>query len=389
MLEEFIRKPLSEWEASDLDRLVDGGAREDDRLEFKSEMYGNNDEPTREMLRDVTALANHQGGYLLIGVNENGDGVASDIPGVLLGDHDERLRASLRSNVTPRLNGLEVVIVPYNAAGVVVIHVPFSYTRPHMVTFKGLNQFWKRHGREKNPMAIDEIQFAFERRLEGQSKMDSFVTARKRHAQGLVPSEAALFLYATPALPDQALVDIHDERIRLLMNSDSRAGAGAIGVGAHLSPARPSLDGLKAADSDSYRRYLSVHRSGHVEYFSEWGWHKEGTNLMFPPVVAGTIFDFVLLVEEIYALLGAVVPMVFGIVLTHPDGIGYPRRSNSDETVAAWSTPVLDVPAIFEDHLAGNGRMVAADLANHLWNAFGFEKCQYFDVEGEFKDVDR
>jgi hypothetical protein len=52
--------PLSEWTEAHLQRLVELGIQENDLLEYKRDMYGGGDEETREMLRDIAAMANHR-----------------------------------------------------------------------------------------------------------------------------------------------------------------------------------------------------------------------------------------------------------------------------------------------------------------------------------------
>ncbi|MFD6925819.1 helix-turn-helix domain-containing protein [Streptomyces sp. NPDC059944] len=60
-------------------------------LDFKKELYGGNDRAKRDLAGDVTALANTAGGVLLLGVDEDDQARAADLPGVVLSD-DEVLR---------------------------------------------------------------------------------------------------------------------------------------------------------------------------------------------------------------------------------------------------------------------------------------------------------
>lgn len=51
-------KPLIEITEHDLAGLIDNQVRENQNLEYKQIMYGNTDEEKREMLRDITSMAN-------------------------------------------------------------------------------------------------------------------------------------------------------------------------------------------------------------------------------------------------------------------------------------------------------------------------------------------
>ena len=58
------RGPLAApQDARDLQWYVDHGVHEGDRLDYKQAMYGRGGEEKREMLRDITAFANHRGGW--------------------------------------------------------------------------------------------------------------------------------------------------------------------------------------------------------------------------------------------------------------------------------------------------------------------------------------
>jgi predicted HTH transcriptional regulator len=54
-------------------------------LEFKGELYGGNDRAKRDLAGDVAALANTAGGVLLLGVTEDDQARATELPGVGVG----------------------------------------------------------------------------------------------------------------------------------------------------------------------------------------------------------------------------------------------------------------------------------------------------------------
>jgi predicted HTH transcriptional regulator len=64
----FFGKPLNEVVQADLETLVREEVRERQTLEFKRDSYARNDEGTREMLRDISAVANAYGGDILLGI---------------------------------------------------------------------------------------------------------------------------------------------------------------------------------------------------------------------------------------------------------------------------------------------------------------------------------
>jgi predicted HTH transcriptional regulator len=76
-------KPLTEIAPSDLRDLIDNKVRESQTLEFKRENYGRLDDDIREMLRDISAMANAFGGDLLLGVDEDETGSLSICRGLI------------------------------------------------------------------------------------------------------------------------------------------------------------------------------------------------------------------------------------------------------------------------------------------------------------------
>src|SRR3989304_403607 len=137
----FRGRQLSEITQQDLQRLVDEQVQERDTLEYKSTMYGNADDDKREMLKDISSIANHRGGYLIIGVEADDEGIPTRLEGIERGSHAERIQGSCLDNADKRILGLDVRDVQLSSGKVsVIVSIPESVNAPHMVTFKGLNQ---------------------------------------------------------------------------------------------------------------------------------------------------------------------------------------------------------------------------------------------------------
>jgi predicted HTH transcriptional regulator len=74
----IFAKRIDDLAEADLVPLL--GTRENQFVEFKEIMYARKDPAARfEMLRDVSSIANAEGGVLIIGMAENGDGEATGI----------------------------------------------------------------------------------------------------------------------------------------------------------------------------------------------------------------------------------------------------------------------------------------------------------------------
>ena len=69
----FEGRELNEIKIEDIQFLIDNQMTEDISLEYKSQCWERNDEGTREMLRDISSMANAKGGYIILGIEEDNE----------------------------------------------------------------------------------------------------------------------------------------------------------------------------------------------------------------------------------------------------------------------------------------------------------------------------
>ena len=212
----FFEKPVRGVLQSDLQWLVANKIQEADRIDYKRDMYGRDDENKRELLRDVTALANHRGGRIVIGIDEDGENAAREVVGLPPGDHVTWIQSLCLSSIEKRILGLDVVeFLLDNGRVAVVVDVPLTANGPHMVTFKGLNQFWKRHGRQKDRMTVEEIQDGFLRVADSQARLERFLVNRHGEIMERSAGRCTLALSAMPVcFRDDPILDVRSPILR-------------------------------------------------------------------------------------------------------------------------------------------------------------------------------
>jgi len=157
-------KSLVNVNEADLQSLVDDDVRESLTLEYKSKLSIGSTGEKKEFLYDVSAFANSKGGYLIIGIEES-KGVAKALSGIEIANTDEehiRLENLIRNGIEPRIPGLEIGMVSLaNSNYAIVIHIPPSWSKPHMVSLSG-SKFYIRGAAGKQPLDVAEIRAAFE-----------------------------------------------------------------------------------------------------------------------------------------------------------------------------------------------------------------------------------
>lgn len=157
----FEGKRASAITGEEIAQLVHDAVPEDGSLEYKQQLHKNDADGTQEMLRDIAALANASGGYLVIGIQEK-DGRASKIIPVADADRQVvRVRDLCLEYIKPAIRDMEAVPLLVDGKTIIVVHVRESSKRPHMVTYQGQTYFCRRHGDCKRIMSIEEILDAF------------------------------------------------------------------------------------------------------------------------------------------------------------------------------------------------------------------------------------
>ena len=173
----MLAKPIDDVTLADLRALVDNQIPESRRLEFKRDHYGRADRDKREFAADVSAMANAQGGDLIIGIAEQ-DGAASELVGVDAQSPDAlklAITESLRNSIEPPVPELRVVwIDKCPGVGLIVIRVPRSWRAPHRVTVAKDYRFFIRDENGRHPMSVDELRQAFLFGKEVESRVRSF-----------------------------------------------------------------------------------------------------------------------------------------------------------------------------------------------------------------------
>lgn len=132
----MFTKHVSELTYSDIDDLVNvRQEREGYHLDFKGELGNHPDKARKELAKDISAFANTSGGYLIIGVDKNHKitGVDKIIQNKAI---DEWLNQILSSNVEPQVFYFDpkVIPIPDSEKIILVIHIPESTKKPHIVT---------------------------------------------------------------------------------------------------------------------------------------------------------------------------------------------------------------------------------------------------------------
>lgn len=398
----FFNKDFDSLIIEDIQWLVSQKIVEGQKLEYKRSPYERNDEGTRELLRDVTSIANSAGGYLLIGINEDQDGLPTELLGIEAGeDERDRMLSILLTGVDPRMPGLKAkTLAINNGRDVLVFFIPRSHRAPHLITNKGLNQFWIRHDRQKSKMSVDEIRDMFVKTENLIQGVKDFLSIRRAETIAELKGKPYMAIGALPLFSSaKEIVDVRDGTIRnILIEDPNQRYTGWSFNFEGYGHVHPTLEGLiayprNAADWKSLRLYRNGYFETKIlidEHFCREGTEVTLSNgqtgrslLLYPYALAEFPVSFFRMLKKIKEYLGveedhlAFVSLFnirdYSLKRHRPQAIGY-----AGSEIAVWDKDHLEIPAL-QINLARSPDDLAKIFCDRIWQAFSYEDSPMFE----------
>lgn len=117
----------------DIQFLIDNSVEESTELEYKRSFAKENTKWKEELAKDISAMANANGGVLIYGLAEKNVSKGLSLPESIMpipptDMTKDQLSQLLSSNITPRINNIEISVFPQEGGNVFVLHVPKGKT---------------------------------------------------------------------------------------------------------------------------------------------------------------------------------------------------------------------------------------------------------------------
>ncbi len=389
-------KPLPSIEEADLQALIDNEVPEDKTLDYKESLPAITNDAKREFLADVSSFANASGGHLVFGMKEQ-EGVAVELCGVGNVNADAeilRLENMIRDGIEPRIPGISTRAIPLQASGVaIVIHIPRSWSQPHVVKVKGHWRFYSRHSAGKYPLDVAELRSAFALSETTAERIRNFRMERLGMivaGETPVPLDdgAKIVLHIVPfgAFDPTAKFDVaslSDDRMDLLTPLYT--------LRLEYSQ-RYNFDGFltfaELQDSPLTHSYLQIFRNGIIEAVEAFLLNSEqGKRILISP------FEQELLKAtskflQLQKYLGVEPPLLVMLTLLGVsdyiipvDPIRFPRRPRHP-----IDRDVLPISAILVESFQYDISQIMRPIFDAVWNAAGWAGSLNFDETGKWKD---
>jgi len=265
---------LDRLDVAHLQAAIAGGLREREDLDFKQALYGRTTDPdapkARDLAIDVAAMANSQGGIIIIGIRDDKQDVALGLMPVEIGQEVVRMKGIVADGTGP-LPKVEIQVIPEPSkpgSGYFVLGVPKSARAPHAVLVNEDLRFPRRNGPANRYLSESEVADAYRNRFtDAESQVERVDAIVSAGLAGLGSSpELYLTMALVPAEPGQMpITNQTTDEFRLWLDGRSqrylsRSGGAIYRPGIGLR--RITIDDARTDDGDPHCRYAEFHQDG-------------------------------------------------------------------------------------------------------------------------------
>ncbi|WP_292464306.1 ATP-binding protein [Methanolobus sp.] len=378
-------KLLSDVTYNDIQELSYEKIDESMLLDYKQELNDTG------IIKQVTAFSNTKGGYLVYGIAETGKGGHPEyIIGIEMDTNTERLEQIILSNIVPRVSvQMKKIPIPDTDRIILVVQIPEGQNKPYYNNHD--KKYYKRYNFSATPMDENEIEWLYQSRFFGMSKLDRYVEEAIFLSQNRIPHEIQLngmegHVIITPLKIDGQMFDPSPDFGHELTDLHSNRTSGCTD---YLSgPVMPSKFGIKWDDEhylqnkDSVNK-VEIHRNGLVHSMKRCGsYNPEGSKELDDDSLACNLLQTIRFTASFYSkisYMGKVKIMVKVFNCTNSfltDGKIKPteaRKCDSEEISIErqWDSWKLE-----EDHV-----LISRDIMDEVSNYYGLWNSRLFEEQ--------
>lgn len=414
--------------SDDIESLI--GQKERNRLEFKEQIPD-----SWKMLREVCAMANADGGLIIFGAKEQNEKCIgfkniNDIEG-----EEQSIRQSILDNIEERIFEFAVKrFTLQNNINILIVFVPSTFNKPHMIKKEKRTEFWKRYGTDKRTMTIAEIRSEFQNQLK-LSNIESieekiellnksiakqqFITEEKKKSEDFnkiirvkdlsvflerldkefkkaLGERRALRLTITPKPLGEILFEPDNEELKELLRKPPNQRYGGWNM---ENTGNFKISNLGILQESDFFRELNLFKNGHFEFVTEIDErfsHKQDPKehkshpLLWPYCVteypvsffrfSKVIFDYLKYSGKFYARMEYHNIKDCKLNPWYPDAYGFPFHETR-----IFNENNFDADLELENDF--NPDQTAYSLLTEFYNFAGYSKkdIPFFDKEGNFE----
>lgn len=424
----MLNKKIEEITKADLMALIQNEERESQALEYKQEITPN-DHGKTELLKDLTAFSNSLGGFLIFGIKEE-DGLPKELIGINKNISnqkvDEWITNIVTSGVDPKINFQIKTIKIDSEKVVVLIHIPESVRKPHMVTSQGKFTFYVRHNNTVLNATTREVDNMFQFSKRANDEVEAFLNKRgllneaesgfglNHHSKKLKfhrsdPNNSPFTVFSSiPLHLDPERVDtisqeftnwlnentsgyLPNERARLIYNITEKN----IDLNGVVYP--EPVPSREDNDPENYRHYLYADNNGSFEFgMSDVFYNHQGNRILHMGRLVGLFWIFLSFVGKAYEMINyegeiylqTSFANVDNLVLGGFEGSGWaePYSWNYENPCKPSSNNFkINLRVKKEDLLSPDSiETIVKEFSLKVSRAFGLDNARCFNGEGNY-----
>jgi hypothetical protein len=268
------RNDVLNLNSESLSKFLELGFPEGSQIDYKISLSGSNkNDEHKEFLKDISSFANAQGGLLIIGVKEpkNGLSVHDQIVGVNDGSNIAKdLERVAATSIDPRIPGLLIKTVELsNKKDVIVVYIPPSMSRPHMVCYQKLRSFYVRHSEASVPMTTHEIQDTVLSSATSEGRARFYADIHQTETlEYLIGTKPSFLIQAVPLMTPSEKWEVLEDLITGVIRGNNREALrnyAHFDLRSHVAPI-PTIYGVMGKESRENNDWQTdVHRNGYIQ----------------------------------------------------------------------------------------------------------------------------
>ena len=379
----MINKSIQEVTIDDIQRLIEDAVSEGSTIEYKSHLALSTRDEREEFLNDVSSFVNHMGGDIIYGVEEE-SGIIQSVSGIDISDYDDlklRIESLIRDGIEPRMLFYPHLITMSENKYILILRMKSSTLKPHRVVFGRHNQFYSRNSAGKYPMNTAQLREAF---ISAQALRDRIYRFRTERIHMIKSGDALI------ELDGLAKLIIHILPISCFESEDFNL----LGTTAResLTPIRTSskhnivnFDGiLSIGGLTTHYSYTQLFRNGIIEAVNTLILNARPED----PYIPGKSFEEAIIDSLTHYLdvlqeIGATTPILIYISLLNIKGYKFALpQSFFDEYTSSIDREDLLLPEIQLNDFDSDISKCLFPVFNLIWNACGYDRSIYYDLDG-------
>jgi hypothetical protein len=392
-------KPLSQWSERELQFLIDNKLPEIIDREYKETIVIGSPSDKKEVCKDVSAMANSQGGVIIFGLKEskkeNMGSIAERLTPITDRSLKEIAQQVIVDGVKPRMEFRFYPIPSSDGSGeYVLLEIHKSLRGLHMVTWGADNRYYIRRDFQSLPMTAFEIEEAYRNYALADERIESQLRRFKLTNPNVnleSPANAWMAFTVIPRFPVKDLfVPIcsrprHEipEKAKGLRTRDGLLGTDSF---------QPNYHGMLSAWNGEHGAEYKhqIFRDGAVYLGRRLNVINRKEKKIFPLSLVGNFHDFVSLAAGLFLDADYLGPLRVHVEL---EQIRYFELGVPDDVVSNNQTFRAEsfkhsVDATVRDAIERSS-VVFEEVHHHLWQSFGYSRCELYRLGEGGEYVDR